>query len=791
MSKNVIKFLSVMLVLTWTLSAEGAKSGSVDRAGSHLGLHYSENGSTGEADALTGPIVLPRKEYTQRFNRGTADTMSYDSQVGWGGQFIQSPGDAMLMMYQLPADATLKGVNIPIYEWGTGDQEFSVSVHKLSYPMTADGETAYSSDAVDGDGWIGGYDMAEDGSVSIEGSEYTAGGTVGICSDGANAVAEGATDPLGFEAGFGPPGVPVMGLVWPDGVTAVTMTPETHGDYAVDGITDHWINFSDFGSEPALLAGEWVGIMVAYTGDGGGDDEATGFFYAEGNGVVSPWAFMKFYAGCGGTSGNGGWHIRHWLIRYNLAVELTGDRAPVISGVTPLYTTMSNDARDVVATIADDNPSGGAAGVGSAVLHVYPMPSHAYQTFDMTDNGDGTYSSQIPGMDAGTEIYWWITASDVEGNETETTEWYYSIFQATQPTLFFYNSAEYGSFIAGYYMYGLSHPYDFWDGANYGAATSDLLGAYESVIEMTGGGPSVINSEAVGPWFAEGGKNYVLAGDEWLGAQSGWANTDYVEGDFQYDVLGIDADYNDINYGASGDQDGVSRLEAVEGDAISGALHSFLADSLVLNYDPNYELGISNWLDGVDVVDGFSNSFNAYSTVLDTFGVLSDDAVAYAAGPYKAHDNGSNSVFLSFDPLCLNSTPYHWIGIQSFGALHSAVVWADMYASVGDEDTNPLAQSFELLGNYPNPFNPTTNIAFNLNVRSDVTVRIFSVLGEEIATLQSGNLASGTNMVSWNGTNNFGQSVASGLYIYQVEAGQQSLTGKMMQIGRASCMERV
>ena len=47
----------------------------------------------------------------------------------WNGQFIQSPGDAMLVMYQMPADAIIKGLNVPVYEWGTGEQQMTISLH--------------------------------------------------------------------------------------------------------------------------------------------------------------------------------------------------------------------------------------------------------------------------------------------------------------------------------------------------------------------------------------------------------------------------------------------------------------------------------------------------------------------------------------------------------------------------------------------------------------------------------------------------------------------------------------
>ena len=132
--------------------------------------------------------------------RGTADTLQYVPADGaWNGQFIQSPGDAMLVMYQMPADAIIKGLNVPVYAWGTGEQQMTVSLHAVSYPMAADG-TTYPSSAVDGAGWIGGYDMDATGAMTISGTTYSAGGTASVCQ-ATGAVVAGAMDPLGTEDG--------------------------------------------------------------------------------------------------------------------------------------------------------------------------------------------------------------------------------------------------------------------------------------------------------------------------------------------------------------------------------------------------------------------------------------------------------------------------------------------------------------------------------------------------------------------------------------------------------------
>ena len=83
------------------------------------------------------------------------------------------------------------------------------------------------------------------------------------------------------------------------------------------------------------------------------------------------------------------------------------------------------------------------------------------------------------------------------------------------------------------------------------------------------------------------------------------------------------------------------------------------------------------------------------------------------------------------------------------------------------ERTNTL-NSFRLNQNYPNPFNPTTTISFNLFRPCEVSLKIFNLLGEEVATLLSASLLSGFQSVEWDGRDNNGNQVASGTYIYQL-----------------------
>ena len=87
---------------------------------------------------------------------------------------------------------------------------------------------------------------------------------------------------------------------------------------------------------------------------------------------------------------------------------------------------------------------------------------------------------------------------------------------------------------------------------------------------------------------------------------------------------------------------------------------------------------------------------------------------------------------------------------------------------------------FDLSQNYPNPFNPTTKIEFTLAKSGFVTLQIYDVLGRKVRTLVSEELPSGYKSVLWDGKNEAGEDVASGVYFYQLKVGDFSEPKKML-----------
>jgi len=98
----------------------------------------------------------------------------------------------------------------------------------------------------------------------------------------------------------------------------------------------------------------------------------------------------------------------------------------------------------------------------------------------------------------------------------------------------------------------------------------------------------------------------------------------------------------------------------------------------------------------------------------------------------------------------------------------SSVVYSP--TDINDPTENSLPKSQRLSQNYPNPFNPATVIGFALSSNSDVTLSIYNALGQRVKTLVDCNLPVGEHTVTWDGTDESGERVASGIYLYRLKA---------------------
>ncbi len=95
---------------------------------------------------------------------------------------------------------------------------------------------------------------------------------------------------------------------------------------------------------------------------------------------------------------------------------------------------------------------------------------------------------------------------------------------------------------------------------------------------------------------------------------------------------------------------------------------------------------------------------------------------------------------------------------------------------------DPTVASFTLLENYPNPFNPTTTIRYNMPTPGMVTLKVFDISGRLVNTLVNGQNPDGLHRITWDGTDLNGNQVSTGIYFYQIDTPHQHQTQKMVLI---------
>jgi len=97
-----------------------------------------------------------------------------------------------------------------------------------------------------------------------------------------------------------------------------------------------------------------------------------------------------------------------------------------------------------------------------------------------------------------------------------------------------------------------------------------------------------------------------------------------------------------------------------------------------------------------------------------------------------------------------------------------------------ESNENEIIPNSFNLKNYPNPFNPTTNINFSLQSNTEVELSIYNIKGQKVRTLVDGNIEKGDHSVMWNGSDESGNPVSSGIYLYKLKTKDNQKTNRML-----------
>ena len=128
----------------------------------------------------------------------------------------------------------------------------------------------------------------------------------------------------------------------------------------------------------------------------------------------------------------------------------------------------------------------------------------------------------------------------------------------------------------------------------------------------------------------------------------------------------------------------------------------------------------------------------------------------------------------SFSPTSnLALEPYPIIGEQRYQLLVH-------YGNLEKGKNNLLPSSFKLHQNYPNPFNPITTIRYDIPKLSEVKIVVHDIMGRQVATLVNTMKPAGYHNITWNGSNQLGDEVSSGMYIYSIYTKEFNFSKKMI-----------
>jgi hypothetical protein len=100
--------------------------------------------------------------------------------------------------------------------------------------------------------------------------------------------------------------------------------------------------------------------------------------------------------------------------------------------------------------------------------------------------------------------------------------------------------------------------------------------------------------------------------------------------------------------------------------------------------------------------------------------------------------------------------------------------------SVGERPTAQVRTDFRLEQNYPNPFNPITTILYALTKPGRVSLKVYNLLGQKIKTLVDAHRPGGNHTVTWDGRDDRGRQVGSGVYFYQLQTEESTSVKKMI-----------
>ena len=448
--------------------------------------------------------------------------------------------------------------------------------------------------------------------------------------------------------------------------------------------------------------------------------------------------------------------IKNVLMFFN---EKAAPRVTIESG--PRYVVAANSGPyDVTASVVEGDGTVVGVQLGLSVDGI---------NFIYTDvvNENGVCHAIIPDIEIGDTLDYNFKAEDNEGlfgysetymiNKIDFTPLRQLLYCGDDPYDWYYGSSVDSIVVAS--LNRIDVHYDYYDVDQHGPPSyQGFLDEYSAVIwhgyadwEM-----SFPYATADNPFmpFIENGGNLLFSSEEMVGTHLGWDG--YVTpltGQAVVDVLGIswyapDMEYDTIRvYPGSENENLVSGMDAKI--LLNELPFGFLGDII----DP------VNWANVTPILDAWVPKWGVWYGDWDCYTVWYEDSTfKRIVLPFSlaSLDDKNRDIFLE------NIVDY-------FGIVNAV-----------EEPVETLPKAFTLKQNFPNPFNPVTSIAFEMPSAQNVRMTVYNMLGQSVRTLVNDQRSAGRYTILWDGCDDAGHMVGSGVYFYQIQAGSFTKTAKMV-----------
>jgi len=196
---------------------------------------------------------------------------------------------------------------------------------------------------------------------------------------------------------------------------------------------------------------------------------------------------------------------------------------------------------------------------------------------------------------------------------------------------------------------------------------------------------------------------------------------------------------------------------------IIGAFNFYAKNMQVLDIDKDGKEEVMMCIEQHVIILKFNGSVNHHT--YETFYIKRNDlafsgrnSVFYGASMYDVTGDGKEDIIIHMDDIITN------VGMRLFTFIYKA----DFTVDVNEPENLP--EEFHFYQNYPNPFNPSTSIKFEMPERSEISVKVYNILGKEIITLIEKEFSPGSHTIDWEAKDSKGQLLPSGVYLIRFNA---------------------